>query len=121
MSTKHPQQTTLRTPGGILVSLKSKLSLVLGITPPTLKLLIDRYVQTSFARTSVGAHSERINYYKQLTKEEMTIKVFFRFLKIIDISTVKITVTATTTRGKEVTVSEEITLMGTSTEESSDA
>ena len=116
MKQKKDSQEISHTPEGVLVRLKEKIRLVLGIDTSVLKLLIDRFVTTTFQGiTSSKTHFAKVNIYNELAKNKMTIKVFFKFLKIIGIRSVKITVTITTPRGKEVSVEEEINLFNTNT------
>lgn len=100
----------MNTPEGVLVRIKNKLSLALGVNPPTLKLLIDRYVSMNSGRNSSKAHFDKVNAYDQLSGEKMTIKVFFKYLRILQIKKITIAVTVTTVRDKVVTVSEEINM-----------
>lgn len=118
---KHTQEIS-NTPEGVLVRLKEKLRLELGIDVSVLKILIDQFVTTTFQGiTSSKTHFAKVNIYNELAKDKMTIKVFFKFLRIIKIRSVKIRVTIVTPRGKEVSVEEEINLfnsiMGDDSEE----
>ena len=99
------------TPESLLVRLKNKLSLELGINAYSLKLLIDKFI-TNVVRldNSSKAHYAKVNIYNELTKEKMTIKVFFKFLRILNIKRVRFDVTIVTMKDKEITVSEEVTL-----------
>jgi hypothetical protein len=118
MKNKKDVQEISHTPEGVLVRLKEKIRLALGIDVSVLKILIDRFVSNTFQGvTSSKTHFAKVNIYNELAKNKMTIKVFFKFLKIINIKNVKITVTITTPRGKEVSVSEEINLFNTNTGE----
>lgn len=102
------------TPEGVLVRLKEKIRIALGFDLLYLKLLIDKFVNNSFAITpSSKTHFAKVNIYNELTKNKITIKVFFKYLKILNIKKVKIAITITTARDKEITVSEEINLFNT--------
>lgn len=100
-----------KTPEGVLVYLKDKICLGLGIEPYNLKMLIDRFVVNTFQGvTSSKAHFAKVNIYNELSKNKMTIKVFFKFLRIIAIKNVRISVTVTTSRDREITVFEDVQL-----------
>lgn len=107
------------TPEGVLIRLKNKICIALNIDIFKLKLLIDKFVNNNF-NTTHGSKSyfAKVNIYNELTKNKMTIKVFFKFLRILNIKRVRIAVTITTIKDKEVTVSEDINLF--SVEESSE-
>jgi len=99
------------TPEGVLVRLKEKIRLKLGLDVYNLKVLIDRFVSNaSQGVTSSKTHFAKVNIYNELSKPKMTIKVFFKFLKIINIKSVKISITVVTPKDREVTVTEEINL-----------
>lgn len=105
-------KTSKNTPGGVLVRLKNKISLAMKIDPSKLKVLVDRYVMKSFkGRVNQRVHYDRVNTYGELTRTEMTIKVFFKFLKILDPKSVKISIEIVTRRGDVYNVSEEIRFM----------
>jgi hypothetical protein len=111
---KKGQQEISHTPEGVLVRLKEKIRLELGISVSILKILIDNFVTTtSKGVTNSKTHFAKVNIYNELAKDRMTIKVFFKFLKIIKISSVKITITLKTPKGREVSVTEEINLFNT--------
>lgn len=113
-SKKYPQEIS-NTPEGVLVRLKEKLRLELGIDVSVLKILIDQFVTTTFQGiTSSKTHFAKVNIYNELAKDKMTIKVFFKFLRIIKIKKVKITIEITTPRDRVVSVSEEINLFNSS-------
>lgn len=116
MKNKTDTQEISHTPEGVLVRLKEKLRLKLGIDASVLKILIDRFVSNTFQGvTSSKTHFAKVNIFNELAKNKMTIKVFFKFLKIISIKKVTITITAVTMRDREVSVSEEINLFSTKT------
>ena len=109
---KTQDKSTLNTPEGLLVRIKTKLCLALGINTPTMRILIDRFVNQHYDRNSVKTHFTKVNLYNELNADKMTIKKFINdFLRIIQVSKFKLTVTVTTVRGKEVTVTEEVVLM----------
>ena len=119
MKQKKDDQEISHTPEGVLVRLKEKLRLALGIDTSVLKILIDRFVTNTFQGvTSSKTHFAKVNIYNELAKNKMTIKVFFKFLKIILIKKVEIKITVTTQRGREISVSEEINLFKTDTGDS---
>jgi len=109
------------TPEGILVKLKERISLAIGLDPYRLKMLIDKYTINSYKGVDNSkAHFTKVNHYNQLNKDKMTIKVFFKFLRILNIKSVNITVTLTTSRDKHITVSEEVNLFSMSNEDIED-
>ncbi len=102
------------TPEGVLMRLKEKICLVLEINPSTLRLLVDRFVTMTF----LNSPGPRINFAKvninnELTKNKMTIKVFFKFLRILNVKKVRFSVTIVTPRDKEITVFDEVNLFTT--------
>lgn len=113
---KTTDREPISTPDGVLVRLKNKLCLALGIDVHKLKLLIDRFVLKAFnGVTNSKVHFDKINTYNEINKEKMTIKVFFKFLKILEITKVRISVTVTTKRDVTVTVHEDINIFSTET------
>lgn len=101
----------LNTPEGLLVRIKMKLCMALNINAPTLRMLVDRFVNIHYDRTSSKTHFTKVNFYNELSADKMTIKAFInKFLRIIQIKKMVITITVTTIRDKEVTVTEEIYL-----------
>ena len=121
MSQKKGKHEISHTPEGVLVRLKEKLRLELGIDVSVMKILIDRFVSNTFKGiTSSKSHFAKVNMYNELVKDKMTIKVFFKFLKIISIKKVTLTLTVVTMRDREVSVSEEINLFNTMTGDDDD-
>lgn len=107
------QDKIAHTPEGVLVRLKDKLWAALELDPYKIKMLIDRFVTTSFEGvTSSKSHFAKVNIYNELTKPKMTIKVFFKFLNIISIKKIRISITVTTLRDRDVTVCEDVFLLG---------
>lgn len=99
------------TPEGILVRLKNKIMLKIGLDGNRLKIIIDRFVKKNMTEIPPSkAHFAKINIYNELNKEKMTIKVFFKFLRILNIKNVNITIKLTTESGKEILVSEDINM-----------
>lgn len=99
------------TPEGVLVHLKELLCISAGIDIYSLKSLIDKFVIKKYQGTeNTKSHYDKINTYNQLSKNTMTIKVFFKFLKIINVKNVRFDVTITTMRGKEITVTKDVDL-----------
>jgi len=99
------------TPEGVLVRLKTKILIAAKIDSYKLKLLIDKFV-ISNANGVVNSqtHFARVNIFNAISKPRMSIKIFFRFLKVINIKHVKLSVTITTAADKEITVTEDINL-----------
>ena len=105
------QPKKANTPEGVLVRLKDKLCVAAGIDIYSLKSLIDKFVIKKYQGTeNTKSHYDKINTYNQLSKNTMTIKVFFKFLKIITIKKISISVTITTSRGNEISVTEDVDL-----------
>lgn len=103
------------TPEGVLVRLKDKLCLALGLDVFKIKMLIDKFVVTTFQDVANSkTHFAKVNIFNEITKNKMTIKVFFKFLRIINIKSVRISVTVKTVRDKEYTVHEDINIFTTS-------
>lgn len=103
------------TPEGVLVRLKDKICLALGLDVFKIKMLIDKFVVTTFQGVANSkTHFAKVNIFNEITKNKMTIKVFFKFLRIINIKSVRISVTVKTLRDKEYTVHEDINIFTTS-------
>lgn len=106
---KRFQREQINTPEGLLVRIKNKICIELGIDPGRLKVLIDKFVVRAFNGVENSkAHYDKVNHYNDFTKNTMTIKVFFKFLRTIRIKKMKITVEVTTERDVVATVSEEV-------------
>ena len=90
------------TPENVLVRIKEILSLKLGLTPAKLKLMVDKFVRENMQTSGSKTHYTRVNTYNEFTTDRMTIKVFFKFLRIIDIQSVEFSVKVRTKTGKEV-------------------
>lgn len=100
---------SVNTPDGILARLCSKLNLALGIDNHRLKILIDRFVMKVFNGVqNTNSHYDKINTYNEIVKNRMTIKVLFKYFRIIDIKKVTIRITVVTRRDVEVSVEEEV-------------
>lgn len=109
VNSRTRDKETVNTPDGVLVRIKNKLCIALGIDAHRLKILIDRFVMRAFnGVTNTSMHFDKINTYNEINKNKMTIKVFFKFLKIIDVKSVSISVKIVTRRDVEVTVVEDI-------------
>ena len=97
------------TPGGVLTALKNKLCLELAINTNKLKILINSYTLKAFnGQQTVKMQFDKMNTFNELTKEDMSIKVFFKFLKLLDPKTVKITIEIETKNDQHVSVTETI-------------
>lgn len=100
------------TPGGILVRLKNKLCLAMGIDSHKLRVLIDQHVMRAFdGKVNSKVHWDKVNTYNDLTRPEMTVKVLFKFFKILDPKSIKITIELTTRNDQKFSVSEDIMFM----------
>lgn len=102
------------TPEGVLMRLKEKICLALDIESFKLRLLVDRFITNTFAN-SPGPRTNfaKVNLNNALTKNKMTIKVFFKFLRILNVKKIHFSITITTQRDKEITVFEDINLFTT--------
>lgn len=96
----------VRSPEGVLVKLAMALSRELRIDPPYLKLLVNDFVARTHKRTDAKAHFTKVNIYNEILQTKMTIKVFFKFLRIAKMKNVTIQITGETVRGEVVTVQE---------------
>lgn len=93
---------------GVLVRLKNKINFGFNINPQTLKLLVDEFVYRKYGRSNTKAHFDKVNTYNELTSDRMTIKVFFKFLRVIKIKKVTFTLTVVNHRDKEITITEDV-------------
>jgi len=111
LKTSNNDKQIVNTPEGILVRLKDKLCLALGLDAYKIKLLIDRFILTTFQGSlNTKSHFAKVNIYNELSKNKMTIKVFFKFLRIINVKNIKISVTIRTHKDREFTVHEDINI-----------
>ena len=95
----------------MLVGLKSKLCAKIGLDHANMKKLIDSYtVNEMKGINNSKSQFTKMNYYQQFYKPRMTIKTFFKFLRVINVVNVKLSVTITTVRGREITVEDDINL-----------
>lgn len=106
---KHEKQSTgQNSPESFLSKLKYKLCIALEITESTMKLLVDKFVLDNFGNRSVGSHYMRVNTYNELSSGRMTVKVFFKFLHIIQIRRIEFNLKVTTRSGKIAEITEEV-------------
>lgn len=98
------------TPEGVLVRIKNKLCIQLDLNSTRLKLLVDKFVRENMQTSGSKTHYTRVNTYNEFTTDKMTIKVFFKFLRIIEIQSIEFSVKVRTKMGKEVTATESIKL-----------
>ena len=99
------KQEPSNTPDGVLARLCDKLNIKLGIDHHRLKILIDRFVMKVFNGVqNTATHYDKINTYNEIIKNRMTIKVLFKYFRIIDVKKVTISVTVVTRRDVTVTV-----------------
>ena len=99
------------TPEGVLARLKGKICLIVGLDTARLKMLVDRFVTLHYGLSGTSkALFTKTNISNELTKDTMTIKVFFKFLRVLNIKHVKFTVTVTTIRDEKIEVSEDFNL-----------
>lgn len=98
-------------PEGVLVRIKSMLCVALDLTPSRLKLLVDKFVRENMQTSGSKTHYTRVNTYNEFTTDRMTIKVFFKFLRILDIQSVEFKVRVKTRMGREVEVAEVVHLV----------
>ena len=91
------KQEPSNTPDGVLARLCDKLNIKLGIDHHRLKILIDRFVMKVFNGVqNTATHYDKINTYNEIIKNRMTIKVLFKYFRIIDVKKVTISVTVVT-------------------------
>ncbi len=103
------KQDPSNTPDGVLARLCEKLNIKLAIDESRLKILIDRFVMKVFnGIQNTATHYDKINTYNEINKNRMTIKVLFKYFRIIDAKKVTIRVTVVTRRDVEVSVEEEV-------------
>ena len=103
------KQEPSNTPDGVLARLCDKLNIKLGIDHHRLKILIDRFVMKVFNGVqNTATHYDKINTYNEIIKNRMTIKVLFKYFRIIDVKKVTISITVVTRRDVTVTVEEEV-------------
>ena len=103
------KQEPSNTPDGVLARLCDKLNIKLGIYHHRLKILIDRFVMKVFNGVqNTATHYDKINTYNEIIKNRMTIKVLFKYFRIIDVKKVTISITVVTRRDVTVTVEEEV-------------
>ena len=95
-------------PEGVLVTIKNMLMHALELSPNHLKMLVDKFVRENMQTSGSKTHYTRVNTYNEFTTDRMTIKVFFKFLRILDIQSVEFRVRVKTRMGKEVEVSETV-------------
>lgn len=102
-------QQAANTPEGILVRIKNKICLSLGIDTYKLKILIDRFLNINFKDVAPSKrHYDKVNILNEFSKNKMTIKVFFKFLRIINVKKVRFNITLVTFNDKEINVIEDI-------------
>lgn len=105
MSANKPTETTPVSPESVLVSLRDKVMLSLGMTHTTLKMAVDKFVRENMQTTGSKTHYIRGNTYNEFTTDKMTIKVFYKFLRIIGIESVEFSVRVRTKTGRQAQVS----------------
>lgn len=101
-------KTKRATPDGILVRLKDKLCIKLGIDSHALRMLIDRHIKETGGVGSSGSKMTKANTYSELCRDKMSIKVFFKFLNVIRSARVTIKITVETEHGKVVEVEDTV-------------
>lgn len=114
MQGKHKPSPSSNTPEGLMVNLKDKLILVMGLDVFKVKALIDRFVTTKMhVLGGSRSHFAKTNIYNEIFKSRMTVKVFFKFLRIINAKSVTFTVTVVSHDNKIYTVSHEAPILHT--------
>lgn len=98
------------TPEGVLVRIKDKLCLIIGLDLSRIKLLVDRFVMTTVSLDGSKSHFTKVNMFNDLTRNRMTIKVFFKFLRTILVKHVVITVSVVTVDNVECEVQDVMSL-----------
>jgi len=97
-------------PDAVLVRIKHKILKGLGIDSTALKLIIDDYVNKHITTTSTDRQRAKVNLYNEFTNNKLTIKGFFKFLRILNVQEVEFKVTIKT-KGKIGTTVKERILM----------
>lgn len=88
------QEKRYNSPDSFLVVIKNQLCRAMGIDNSILVSSIDRFVnQTLPDLDSVKKRYIRTNIFSEFAKDKMTVKVFFKFLRIINIKKIKFNVT----------------------------
>mgnify|MGYP007060467718 CR=1 FL=1 len=102
-------EKNLATAESFFVRIKNKICLTLGIDTYQLSNLIDRYLLIHYPEyDSVTRRAKRTNILSEFTAKKMTVKVFFRFLRILNLKKVRFSITLTTSRDREYTVTEDL-------------
>jgi hypothetical protein len=94
----------------ILARIANKTYIELGVNVTTLKGLIYRFVKSLNIGKETTLYHTRINLFNDLTKNVMTFKVFMKMLRVLNVSRVIFKITVFTAEGKEVTVTEDVSL-----------
>lgn len=90
----HQDSATAKTPDGILARLARQILALKNIDhkPEVLKILIDRFLEKNSegisATTEHRKHYIKSNLFNEITKNKMTMKVFVKFLMIMQIKKV---------------------------------
>jgi len=98
----------LNVPDAVLVRIKHKILQGLGIDSTALKLIIDNYVNKHITTTSTDRQRAKVNLYNEFTNNKLTIKGFFKLLKVLNVEEVEFKVTIKTKRKIAVSVKERI-------------
>ena len=110
MNDKYDKSKVSNSPETVLVQIKNKLSDALELTPNKLKMLIDKFVRENTQALGSKVHHTRTNTYNEFTTPKMTIKVFFKFLRFIDLQSVTFRVKVRTKTGREVEIEQFVNL-----------
>lgn len=116
------------TPGGMLANLAYKLKIAKRLEITGIKSAIDKFVMIAFARAKTKSHYAKVNMYNEITAKEMTIRVFMKFLHILEPRKVVFHLEFTDRNGEVTVVSEKVDyvysappdIMQTSVEENND-
>lgn len=104
------KQETVNTPEGVFSRLSSKLINNMKISSSGLKLFVDNYVTKTWMRqhgvVTSKTHFDKVNLYTSFLKEQMTVKVFFKLLRVLPIKRVTLTVTVVSINDKEYSASD---------------
>ena len=97
------------TPDGFLVRLKNLICLKLGIDNNKLKYLIEKFIRSNvYLNTPGKLNYTKSNTFTELNKPSMSIKVFFKFLRIIGVRRFKMTLDLEMLNSRKLTVEETV-------------
>jgi hypothetical protein len=103
------KNTRHNSPDSFLVDIKEAISASMGLDGHTLAKCVDRFVSKLLPDLdSVKKRYICTNILGELSKDKMTIKVFFKFLRIINIKKIKFNIEVTTAKDNIHVVQKEV-------------